>query len=111
MPTSGPRVQEGVLLLPHHHLHPLLHACNRILGQFLARSEFGARQSVSGSYHPPHYGYSDVWYQPVLASRLIYEGEHLLLHQVTHIDKLLSIYNIDPIEYTTYIVHKYKLTL
>jgi len=42
---SGSAVQEGIQLLSHSNLHPVLHARYRVLGVFLAGSE---RRACSG---------------------------------------------------------------
>ena len=37
LPIGGPHFQETVLLLPHHNLRAWMHACNCLVGVFLAR--------------------------------------------------------------------------
>lgn len=44
---SGPAIQEGIQLLSHPNLHPVLHARYRVLGVFLAGSERRACPSVT----------------------------------------------------------------
>ena len=44
LPEGGADLQEGVLLLPHHHLRALLHARHRLLGLLLAGPQRSARQ-------------------------------------------------------------------
>lgn len=44
---SGPAVQEGIQLLSHSNLHPVLHARYRVLGVFLAGSERRACPGVT----------------------------------------------------------------
>lgn len=47
MLESGPAVQEGIQLLSHPNLHPVLHARYRVLGVLLAGSERRACPSVT----------------------------------------------------------------
>lgn len=44
---SGPAVQEGIQLLSHPNLHPVLHARYRVLGVLLAGSERRACPGVT----------------------------------------------------------------
>lgn len=44
---SGPAIQEGIQLLSHSNLHPVLHACYRVLGVLLAGSERRACPGVT----------------------------------------------------------------
>lgn len=44
---SGPAVQEGIQLLSHSNLHPVLHARYRVLGVLLAGSERRACPGVT----------------------------------------------------------------
>ena len=64
LPEGGADLQEGVLLLPHHHLRALLHARHRLLGLLLAGPECHSCQvthHTHSSLHPfchapaPHY--------------------------------------------------------
>ena len=55
LPQGGPRVQEGVLLLPPHHLRPLLHVGHSVLGQLLVGQPLSPRPSRPWRHHPAHH--------------------------------------------------------
>ena len=55
LPIGGPHFQETVLLLPHHNLRAWMHACNCLMGVFLARPLCCSR---SDHYNTPSLNFS-----------------------------------------------------
>ena len=68
MPNGGPDVQARVLLLPSDHLHSLLHAGHRLLGELLARPQRGSGPSLARRDDPAHHVDSDGLHQQLAAA-------------------------------------------
>lgn len=74
LPSGWPLIQAGIQLLLNSNLHPLLHACHRIMGVILVGSECRPGTSIAGSHNSSHNGNSNLRNQPNPATCLLHKG-------------------------------------
>ena len=71
---GGAHLQEGVLLLSHHHLRPLLYVGHRLLGLILAGPTRHPRPGVAGRHHPADHVHPDQRDLRPAAARVLHQG-------------------------------------
>lgn len=74
MPEGGFTIQARIFVLLDSNLYALLYVGYRIVGVLLARSRCCAGSCIARRHNAPHNGHSNVRYQCITATRILYKG-------------------------------------
>ena len=76
--NGGFDIQTRILLLSSDHLRPLLHAGDRLLGQFLAGPQRRARACQSGGHHATDHVDTNRFYQQFITASCLHQSYRCL---------------------------------